>query len=84
MNNEQTQELAINIAGPIAKQLHANSLVSAGSITYLAKKGIIDLSDYLDYMNNLKDVLLKSDDYDPDTKEAIKQEFEFYQNKLKG
>ncbi|OPH36507.1 hypothetical protein [Moraxella lacunata] len=83
MKEEYVQALANGIVNPIAKQLHANSLVGAGSIAYLAEKGVIDLDDYLKYMNSLKDSLLQADDYDSDTKEAIKQEFDFYQNKLK-
>ncbi|AKG09052.1 hypothetical protein AAX05_01400 [Moraxella bovoculi] len=83
MKEEYVRALASGIANPIAKQLHANSLVGVGSIAYLAKKGVIDLEDYLKYMNDLKDSLLQAADYDTDTKEAIKQEFEFYQHKLK-
>lgn len=84
MNDAQMAELAVNIVKPMAKQAHANSLAHAGLIAYLATKGIIDLDDCLHYMNGLKDNLVQSSDYDEDTKEAIRQQFDFYQEKLKG
>lgn len=83
MNIEQIKELVAGIAQPIAKQQHANSLVGVGTVLYLAQKGLIDLDDYLNYMNDLKNNLLESPDYDQDSKDCIQAEFEFYQSKLK-
>lgn len=86
MNEQHMKDLALlaeGVAQPIAIQLHANSLFSAGTVLYLAEKGIIDLDDYLNYMNDLKGRLMQSPDYSQETKDAIEQEFDFYQNKLK-
>lgn len=84
MNDTQIQELAVNIAKPLVKQLHADSIAHVELIAYLATKGIIDLDDYLHYMNDLKDNLVQSSDYDEDTKEAIRHQFDFCQERLKG
>lgn len=83
MNIEEAKALAQNIASPLAKTLHANSMVSVGSILYLSKKGIIDLDDYLDYMDKLKEELLQSPNYDDDTKQSIAMEFDSYFRHLK-
>ena len=84
MNEQNIKELLIDgVVSPIATNLHANSLASAGTVLYLAEKGIIDLDDYLNYMNDLKERLIQSPDYRQETKDAIEQEFDFYQFKLK-
>ncbi|WII94428.1 hypothetical protein LU276_05105 [Moraxella haemolytica] len=86
MNEQHMKGLALlaeGVAKPIATQLHANSLFSAGTVLYLAEKGIIDLDDYLNYMDDLKERLMQSPDYSQETKDAIEQEFDFYQSKFK-
>lgn len=77
------EQLIDGVVSPIATNLHANSLASVGTVLYLAKKGVIDLDDYLNYMNDLKERLMQSPDYSQQTKEAIGQEFDFYHFKLK-
>lgn len=84
MNEKQMLEFAKGIAPPFAKELHARSLANVGTILYLSEKGIIDLNDYLNFMNELKEGLMQSDDYEQGTKEAIQAEFDFYRERLIG